>query len=407
MKINTEESNLKDNNYDNEEKLQTDVMRRYLADLKELEDIKNEEEGMENEFLVANLFHKVTYEEALTALYTLCAIISAMISHETKTFKNQNYRVFCLVMVSIFNVLFIVSTVFRYKLYFKLKQATQYYIQKDKFAQSKHFKNMMIEIFFAVIGPNYGFYLVEFTTSPTWNMLAIDYRLSDIALVIMIFRIYTIFRFMIYLTDYYSSRAHRVSRMMGSKLTKLFAVRCIFYSHPVKFLITVIFALLFAFSYMLKILEGPVWKPNTNSLMNFNLLENCMWNVLVTMTTVGYGDFYPLTNLGRLISILIAIFGSILISLMTVITQSKIQLSPTEEKVFEFCLRLEARKEKEDAFTKYALSCFKYKFSSNKLKKFIEKGDNNQKEYQKLKFNLTESLYKKIQDKKQSKRSFQ
>lgn len=275
---------------------------------------------------------------------------------------------------------------------------------------------MIIEIIFASIGPNIGFEQVNFVTAESWNMIRVPYNLNDIMLVIMFFRLYIVFRFSIYCSEYYNARAHRVTKMMGSSLTKIFAIRCIFNTHPIKFLIVVVLTLLFGFAYMLKILEGPVWYVEAlvrEKMMDYNLLENCLWNVLVTMTTVGYGDFYPITNLGRLVCILMAIFGSILISLMTVITSSKIELTEIEAKVYDFCLRLEARKEKEDAFTKYALSCFRYKTAYNKLKNFVKENSENkkdpsiEKEYNRLKAQLEFALYNKINDKKSSKKAFQ
>lgn len=40
----------------------------------------------------------------------------------------------------------------------------------------------------------------------------------------------------------------------------------------------------------------------------------------MTLTTVGYGDLHPKTRLGRLIAVITAIWGAILISLIVVAT---------------------------------------------------------------------------------------
>ena len=63
-------------------------------------------------------------------------------------------------------------------------------------------------------------------------------------------------------------------------------------------------------------------------------IPNCMWVVILTMTTVGYGDFYPRTNLGRIVAFMVCVWGVYIVSL-TVIAFNTI-LTPTklEYKVF-------------------------------------------------------------------------
>jgi len=49
---------------------------------------------------------------------------------------------------------------------------------------------------------------------------------------------------------------------------------------------------------------------------DWTYLWNSMWCVIITMATVGYGDFVPQTFLGRIIAVLACIWGNFLISLM-------------------------------------------------------------------------------------------
>ena len=78
------------------------------------------------------------------------------------------------------------------------------------------------------------------------------------------------------------------------------------------------------------------------------------------MTTVGYGDFFPFTNLGRIIIIITAFTGSAIISMLALITLNKLSLSSTEQSIYEFGNRLEARKQKESSFENYYAKHFKY-----------------------------------------------
>lgn len=50
----------------------------------------------------------------------------------------------------------------------------------------------------------------------------------------------------------------------------------------------------------------------------FGDLGNAMWLILVTMTTVGYGDITPITIGGRVVGVVICIWGMFLTSFFTV-----------------------------------------------------------------------------------------
>lgn len=54
------------------------------------------------------------------------------------------------------------------------------------------------------------------------------------------------------------------------------------------------------------------------------------WFVIVTMTTVGYGDSFPLTLPGRMVSFLLCIWGVFLVSLMVLTLFEILQLSEEE-----------------------------------------------------------------------------
>jgi voltage-gated potassium channel len=55
----------------------------------------------------------------------------------------------------------------------------------------------------------------------------------------------------------------------------------------------------------------------SNKNEEFSALTDAIWWVLVTMTTVGYGDKVPLTTGGRIVGIVIMFFGVALLSLFT------------------------------------------------------------------------------------------
>ena len=59
--------------------------------------------------------------------------------------------------------------------------------------------------------------------------------------------------------------------------------------------------------------------------IDFRRFENCIWCVLITMTTVGYGDYYPRTFFGRIMTIMVAIWGSFMLSILVLVLTSSIE----------------------------------------------------------------------------------
>jgi hypothetical protein len=52
------------------------------------------------------------------------------------------------------------------------------------------------------------------------------------------------------------------------------------------------------------------------------------------MTTVGYGDFYPKTNIGRIVGIVIAFWGVFIVSLFVVSLSTMLEFDSGELKAF-------------------------------------------------------------------------
>lgn len=58
------------------------------------------------------------------------------------------------------------------------------------------------------------------------------------------------------------------------------------------------------------------------------------------MTTVGYGDFYPKSNAGRFVGILIAFWGVLFVSLFVVSLTNLLDFQGGEEKSYYLLQRL-------------------------------------------------------------------
>jgi hypothetical protein len=79
----------------------------------------------------------------------------------------------------------------------------------------------------------------------------------------------------------------------------------------------------------------------------------------VTITTVGYGDYYPIDFLGRIITFFIALWGNLLVALIIFSFQNKTELSVDEKNALNFIQRLEQK----DNIKRLAASYFKSNFN--------------------------------------------
>ena len=84
--------------------------------------------------------------------------------------------------------------------------------------------------------------------------------------------------------------------MNGTEASYLYAFKSSQKNNPYKFLLTAVFLSVLIPGYGLRIAERPM---DEFSGLNFTDLGNCIWCIIVTITTVGYGDYYAVTNLGR------------------------------------------------------------------------------------------------------------
>ena len=63
------------------------------------------------------------------------------------------------------------------------------------------------------------------------------------------------------------------------------------------------------FALCIRIYEIHYWESQKLILQNWKYRWNSIWCVFVSMTTVGYGDFFPKTHFSRILIIVSCIIG--------------------------------------------------------------------------------------------------
>jgi hypothetical protein len=119
--------------------------------------------------------------------------------------------------------------------------------------------------------------------------LEVTYQVNNLITLLVLVRIFYIFRLIIVLTKFFGDRADRVCKMMGYKLNMHFSFRSLIIRYPIEILTTCTLIIAGALSFMLKILEGEAYYvakgQNLAYYNDYRTISNSMWNMLVTMTT--------------------------------------------------------------------------------------------------------------------------
>lgn len=74
----------------------------------------------------------------------------------------------------------------------------------------------------------------------------------------------------------------------------------------------------------------PLTLLTPDDAKDFGMYLNCFWCMIITMATVGYGDYYARTIPGRFVTLIAAIVGVFLVSIMVVALTNTLNMNPAE-----------------------------------------------------------------------------
>ena len=105
---------------------------------------------------------------------------------------------------------------------------------------------------------------------------------------------------------------------------------------------------LMVFSFCIRICEYNIRRIDGNP--DFSIYINDFWFISVTMSTVGYGDYIPQTQLGKFIAFLTCLWGIFFVSITFVSLINMLKLSIKEQNIFNISTKMEySRKVKNKA----------------------------------------------------------
>ena len=185
-----------------------------------------------------------------------------------------------------------------------------------------------------------------------------EYDLNDLIGIITIFRIYHILRVYFIMSDERNIRSQRICNMNTCNASWLYAIKGKMQDRPLKLISIFMFMSVFVCSFALHVLEGPF----DESINEFTPRDyvNSVWCTLITMTTVGYGDYYPVSHWGRIFGLTICLLGFIYVALLVVAITNVLVFTPAEEQSHLLLTRLDKKDKVEKAADKVIMLFLRY-----------------------------------------------
>lgn len=248
--------------------------------------------------------------------------------------------------------------------------------------------------------PSLTLYFIQFELGNTVILPA-----SSCLCALCVFRLFFMFKIFKGLTKWSSTQVENVCEKHGCKANSSFAFKVMQKEYPFFTLSSIFFLTCVCFGFALRIIEQHFWETQEQKTQDWSYEWNAVWCIFVSMTTVGYGDFYPRTHYGRIITLIACVIGIYFISMMTLFMTKQSILNESEYKAYKLITRLKLRKEIKQMQSKMVFHCLgmsKYKI------KIAEGADNNKFE---VKYSYERrcviSLIEKIKNKQRAIKTFE
>lgn len=206
----------------------------------------------------------------------------------------------------------------------------------SKFCSIRLIMDLLINLIMPYPGLDFIITLEELDRDQN-KIVHIQYLLSDFIYIILIFRFFFLIRAAINYSVFSDNYAIKISKEHNVNNNLRFAIKCLLKTHHIKLVMWLFFASVVIFGFMLRIFDRPFWV--LKGRIEFESYFVPMWCIFVTMLTIGFGDFFPITFLGKVITYIAALWGVFVCSLIIVCLQGLLDLSNDQFSVFTKILK--------------------------------------------------------------------
>lgn len=255
----------------------------------------------------------------------------------TKQYQEDTYNIVLRVLIGISSVCLCITIVIHYQLKIRSLKMKQKLDHHETLFSTKMVWQMLFELVICIIHCPPGFNFV-FTFQQYGGKL--DYSLDMFTFLIMLCRIYLIWRVFEHYTTWNNDNSEDICNSCLCEGGVKFAIKAELKERPYTVVISMLFVSILVFGIALRTAERPFMHISEK---DWDYTWNGMWCIIITMSTVGYGDFYPVTHLGRLIDVIACFWGTFLVSMMVLSLSISSELTPQERKAYDIIKKKEAK----------------------------------------------------------------
>jgi hypothetical protein len=262
-------------------------------------------------------------------------VFDYMSSRDISTRENILRFINCKIVICI-----MISIYFHYFLKVRILKATQKLSDHEGILNSGFIKSLIIELIMgSFVYPPYINHIIY--GQSLGNYYA--YSVNSLICILVTLKSYIILRVYTYFSRWTSDTAKSLCLKHHVVPGVHFAMKAELKKRPYTILALFSLWLVIIFSFAVRTFEYYVVKQNIGFKDNkLRLLTNSIWIIIITMTTVGYGDIYLYTHTGRFIGVISCVIGLLLVSLMVVSLAIISEFTDEEKKAYSILIKINA-----------------------------------------------------------------
>ncbi|CAD8079793.1 unnamed protein product [Paramecium sonneborni] len=285
-----------------------------------LNDGDKKKSSFEDSRITMLLFEKYKSVE-LTRFFTIAASMILIVLEYEYSYSTQLTRILeeemklFLYLIMFFTIVSIVLTFVSYQVLMAYQKEAQMITPQASLSETPLIWGIVWEILLLILNPTpYTCYQkIEFQQRYTDTIRF--YYLNEIFTFLGMFKGFLLLNIIFKFQKYSSSRIGRICRLYSADFNTHLMLKLCIRDKPFETLSILFAGGMFVFGYSLEVAERALFRLEDS--LDPSYISNRFWINLITIFTVGYGDFFPYTDLGRVAMACSVVYGVVVTSLFT------------------------------------------------------------------------------------------